>query len=235
MKKKGYEIEELVFRTFMKHVKANKLYLPFRWSVNHNNAFRDIVHQISQRSCDSYYNTVRNSCKVGSAFTQAKSVEDIINIMRDCNGGHKLEVAEDSKFQMEVMNMVNNLVHSCVEPYVGRNFEILEKIGSTVFEECCKALLGDSFKDMTEEAMAPEQRVFMKKMAEMGMPPIEHLNEDFLRMLHEHMERRRNRDISRSRWEEMPTVNDYVLTDSSNFSPNFYDTSRYVNYDDDLY
>ena len=43
-KNKDFEIEELVFRTFLKYIKANNLYTAFRLSINHTRGDKDIFH-----------------------------------------------------------------------------------------------------------------------------------------------------------------------------------------------
>lgn len=193
----NYDLEELVLRVFLKHVKANNLYIAFRWSVNHNNAYRDIIHALSSHMLrDSYKNSIYRISKVGSSFQFSSSINEMLRDMRNCSsGGHKVNVVNDGKCQMIIMTMVNNLIHSCIEHAIVKDFERLEKLGSSVFEEVCKKLFGDSFKDMTEEAIDPKQREFFEKMSKMGgMPNPEHIDDRLMRMIHEEMRRRmRNR------------------------------------------
>jgi len=185
----NYDLEELVLKVFLKHVKANNLYIAFRWSVNHNNAYRDIIHALSsQMMKDSYRHSLDRMSKLGSSFIYSSSIEEILTAMRNCNGGHKVNIVNDGKSQMIIMAMVNNLIHSCIEHAIIKDIQRLEKLGSSVFEEVCKKLFGDAFKDMTEEAIDPKQKEFFEKMG--GIPNLEHIDEKFLRMIHDEMRRR---------------------------------------------
>ena len=194
-----YDLEELVFKVFLKHIKNHKLYVAFRLSVNHNNSIRDIFHIIYPRVYDNeeYCNSIDRIYRIGSAFNNANSFQNLLGLMRACNGGRKLKVSNDGKFQMAIMQMVNNLLHSCVEYKALKdgNMKSLQELGATIFKEVCQRLFGDSFEDKTEEAIDPRQKKFLSKMAEMGgTPSFENIDKDFLRMLHDQI---RNRT-----WEE---------------------------------
>lgn len=202
--KKGYEIEELVLKTFLKHVKANNLYVAFRWAVHHEHKNRDLIHALSARMCyDRYNESMNRIAHMGCSFTHSNSMDSILRSMREMHGGTKLNVANDSKFQIVIMQMVNNLIHSCVEHAISHDMKRLEKLGSTIFEEVCKTLLGDSFKDVTEEAMDPRQRELAEKMAAMGgMLDPSHLDRDFLRLMQEQL--RQRLEIERENAEDEP-------------------------------
>ena len=192
IKKDGYEIEELVFRVFMKHVKANKLYIAFRWSVNHNDRTKskDIIHTLSRNMCrDRYCKSLDMMGRIGCGFTNASSIDSILEIMRNMNGKKKLTVSNDGDFQMEIMHMVNNLVHSCIEHALHKDIRKIEKIGSAIFEECCQKLIGDSFVDKTNDMMVPKDQEVINKMVEMGLPP----NMEFLEQLKTQLFERLNR------------------------------------------
>ena len=190
--KKGFEIEETVFKTFLKHVKAKKLYPIFRWSVNFTNGHpssTDIFHRLSATLIRDYRNKIDRVKRCGSSFINAHSVDDILLLMKDSHDKN-IVVEDTSKFQMAIMNMVNILLHSCIEYSIPRgNMMFLEELGSSIFEESCRALLGDSFKDITEEAIDPRQREFLAKIQDMvmahgGIPyGNEMLNENLLRGL----------------------------------------------------
>ena len=156
-------IEKMIFRTFMKHVKDNNLYTAFRWSVNHDNRDRDLIHVLSSNLCNTAYRHSLNRIgHIGCAFVSAKSIKDILNILHMHRRGQKVENSKE--FQMMLMNMVNILIHSCIEHAVSHNMQVLEKIGNTVFKEVGIALFGDDFKDMTEDMIDPRQREFIEAM-----------------------------------------------------------------------
>ena len=194
--KGDYEVEALVFRVFLKHIKANNLYIPFRWSVNRDKG--DIIHAISSTLCrNKYRHSSDMMARIGAAFASAHSCDDIITGLRYT--GKRVKKENNEQFQMSLMNMVNVLLHNCVEHAVTEDMQILEKIGSAVFEEVGKTLFGDSFKDITKEAIDPMQRDFMDKMHEMGMdmPSLrEESRERLMRFLRDRFrnERRRNQE-----------------------------------------
>lgn len=187
------DLEELVFRVFLKHVKSNNLYIPFRWSVNINGKNKDIIHMLSSNLCSkNYCNSKDRIARIGCAFSMSHSIGDIINILRLENKNHKIE--NTSQFQISLMNMVNMLIHNCIEHAIHKDFQVLEKIGSDVFEEVGKKLFGDDFKDMTEEALDPSQREFMDKMQRMRSLPSREEMLNYLREMHDRMRHEREED-----------------------------------------
>lgn len=176
---KGKKLEALVFRVFLKHVKANNLYIAFRWAVNRDNAHKDIIHALSSSLCrQSYRHSSDRISRLGCAFVSAHSIDDIIRFMQ-AEGGKSCN-DDDRKLQMTIMNMVNMLIHSCIEHALTNDMPRLEKIGSAVFEEVGKKIFGDDFKDMTEEVIDPRHHELFEKIKEMGdslgaLPPNEYV------------------------------------------------------------
>lgn len=214
----NYDLEELVLRVFLKHVKSRKLYVAFRLSVNHTNCMRDIFHVVSLKMIpNSYIDGSEKLNRVGSSFTSADSYSTLLHMMRDCCGGHKLNVTNDGKFQIAIMQMVNSLIHNCIEYKVlaNGNLQCLEELGGSIFKEVCHKLFGDSFEDKTEEAIDPNQREFLRKMAEMGgaQNPM-HIDRNFIRMVHDQMRQRQNEEPRRNNetWRNIPSA-PYFLDD----------------------
>lgn len=213
MKKDGkeFELEKLVFRVFVKHVKANNLYIPFRWSINFVNEDKDFVHVLSRILCPNrYYRSKDRISQIGAAFTATNSITDILKLMN--YGKTMTKIENTAKFQVVIMNMVNTLIHNCIEHAIENDIHILEKIGSAVFEEVGKTLFGEDFKDLTEEGIDPRQRDFMQKMQEMnnelrGFPRESY--EEFIKVMRERMRhdlarRARNREETERRYFEAP-------------------------------
>ncbi len=208
---KEFELEELVFKVFMKHIKANKLYMAFRWSVNHDRANRDLIHVLSSTLCgDKYIHSKDRILRIGAAFISAHSVNDILRIMNAERGKQKVE--NTAQFQISIMNMVNMLIHSCIEHAITSDMNILEKMGSAVFEEVGKTLFGNDFKDMTEEAIDPRHREFMEKMGQLNGEragfPQEPPSNEFLRAMRDRMRRvmERRRDNEERRYNARPMI-----------------------------
>lgn len=168
VKFKNSEFQEFVFRIFMKHVKANKLYLAFRWSVNHSNKGKDFIHVLSKKMFNRKYNeSYERICRLSSPFVNMSTNKEIIGTLYA--NSHNVLVENTSRFQMELMDMINLLIHYLIEhAVIDGDFKILEKIGSAVFEEVGKKLFGDSFKDMTSNELDKKQREFIEKMQSMN-------------------------------------------------------------------
>jgi hypothetical protein len=148
--KKGYELEFLILRTFLKYVKLNNMYNIFRCSVNLPNRNRDLYHVIASKLLYGY-GKISRLPKIDAFYMNAKSLDELLAMMHGMHGNFKIE--NNSKCQMIIMNMVNGLIHSCIEYAVDTDFSILEKLGEDVFTEVCKSLFGDNFVDKTAEAM----------------------------------------------------------------------------------
>lgn len=167
---KNYDVELLIFRVFLKHIKLHHLYHKFRCSVNIPNRHKDLFHLIASRVLMNYGNSIGKLGMMNPYYMQAKSLEEILSTMQQANGG-KLQIVNNSKCQMELMNTVNGLIHSCIEPFIVDEFGVLEQIGEGVFTEVCKNLFGDDFVDKTSEALDPKQREMMEKFGRMMPPP----------------------------------------------------------------
>ena len=169
-KRKDYDVELLILRIFLKHVKKHHLYHIFRCSVGIPNRHRDIFHTIASRVMRNYNNSLSNLGMVSPYYANTRSLEEFLATMRSTSGG-KLRIENDGNCQMTVMNIVNGLVHSCIEYAVGNNFGVLEKIGEGVFTEVCQNLFGDEFVDKTTEFLKPEQMEMLEKYGRMIPPP----------------------------------------------------------------
>ena len=158
------KIEKLVFRVFMKHVKANNLYAAFRLSVNHNKAYNDIVHVLFSRYTVDKYSKCLHTMKHigGTIFINANSINDILTVMHNDS---RINIDKnDRNTQMYIMNLVNVLIHNCIEHALVNNMMLIEKIGSAIFEEVGKKLFGEDFKDLTNEGLDPKQVELMERL-----------------------------------------------------------------------
>lgn len=173
MKKKNkekYDIELLILRIFLKHVKMHRLYHIFRCSVGIPNSHRDLFHIIASRVWRNYSNTVGRLGMMGSCYANSRSLDEFLMCMRS-NGGGKFQIVNDGNCQMAVMNIVNGLIHSCIECGIGEDFKVLEKLGEGVFTEVCQNLFGDEFVDKTTEMLKPEQMELLERYGRMIPPP----------------------------------------------------------------
>ena len=169
--KEKYDIELLILRIFLKHVKKHHLYHIFRCSVGIPNRHRDIFHTIASRVIRNYKNSLSNLGMVNPYYANTRSLEEFLATMRSTSGGD-FKIENSGNCQMTVMNIVNGLIHSCIEYAIGDNFTVLEKIGEGVFTEVCQNLFGDEFVDKTTEMLKPEQIELLEKYGRM-IPPLD--------------------------------------------------------------
>ena len=167
---KDFEIELLILRIFLKHVKMHHLYNQFRCSVNIPNRQKDLYHTIASRVLNRYNDTVGKLGMMGSCYINSVSLNDFLRMMRESCGGRIL-VENSNKGQVALMNVVNGLIHSCIEYSIGDRFAILEQIGEGVFKEVCQALFGDDFVDKTMEGLDPKQLEMLERHGRMMPPP----------------------------------------------------------------
>lgn len=160
---KNYEVESLVFRLFLKCVKKHGLYNQFRCSVNVNtqDTQNDLFHKINYRSNGNYRNSLSRLGSIGSPFMGCRNHKEFLAVLNNSNGG-RLMVENTSECQMKLMNMVNFIIHSCIEYSVYDHFEILENLGEETYNEVCKALFGKEFVDKTSELMTKEQENMLR-------------------------------------------------------------------------
>ena len=179
-KKETYDIELLILRIFLKHIKKYHLYHIFRCSVGIPNSHRDLFHIIASRVWRNYRHAVGRLGMVSPYYANSRSLDEFLMTMRNNSGG-KLKIENNGNCQMIVMNIVNGLLHSCIEYAIGDNFGVLEKVGEGVFNEVCQNLFGDEFVDKTTEMLKPEQMEMLEKYGRMIPPP--------------HMDRRHRGDV----------------------------------------
>ena len=167
---KGYETELLILRIFLKHVKLNHMYHIFRCSVGIQHRHKDLFHTIASRVLRNY-NSISKLGSIGSYYMNANSLKDLMDMMRGMYGGDVKNIDDSGKGQLALMNVVNGLIHSCIEYAVKDNFGILEKIGEGAFTEICEKLFGDKFEDKTKEAIDPRYIEMIEKYGRMMPPP----------------------------------------------------------------
>ena len=134
------QIEEIVLETLCRVCKENKIYSYLIFSISLNNY---ILSSIST------YKSIMSSNKE-NPFSRCNSKAEIIEILKTMKRNYPKDFSNDKKKQMMVMDYVNALIHYCLEIYICRNPLVkIEDIGSETFEESCKKIFGDDFKDET--------------------------------------------------------------------------------------
>jgi hypothetical protein len=102
---------------------------------------------------------VRDAQQGDNPFASASNREDIFSILRLLLGKDNMITKENNvdmgKVQMRITQLLNTLLHSCVEKTVG-SFSEIERIGQETFNMVCKEIYGDDFVDETEKNIPEE-------------------------------------------------------------------------------
>lgn len=186
---------EMVFRCLCRVLKNKKIYHRFRCfvghgiarkSFGHNGGTFNIVTKIydSMSSMQCYIMAAATS---DNPFFKTSCKSELFNTLQGMLGADIITEENNgdaNKVQTRVMQLLNTLLHCCVEKAVGEMSEV-ENIGRETFEMICKEIYGDDFVDETEKDI-PEE---MKKMIESRrrhfreIPKDMVVNRDFLEFL----------------------------------------------------
>jgi hypothetical protein len=102
---------------------------------------------------------VRAAQQGDNPFCNAFNKENIFSTLRILLGNDNMITKENNgdmgKVQMRITQLLNTLLHSCVEKTVG-NFSEIERIGQETFDMICKQIYGDDFVDETEKNIPKE-------------------------------------------------------------------------------
>lgn len=155
---KDYKIESLILRLFLKGIKKHNMYSNFRCSVNLSRNNRDFFHIMNKRGNALYKHWMDRLAMMHSQFLNCSNCRDILETIRQMNGG-SIKAENTAKGQMKLMNVVNALIHSCIEFSVidTKDLTVLEKLGEEIYNDVCLTLFGDEFVDQTEEMAKPNQ------------------------------------------------------------------------------
>ena len=166
---------DMVFRCLCRVLKNRKIYHRFRCFVGVCN--RTIYsHDLSTSiytilKCMQPY--VMDAQQGDNPFCSAANREDIFKILKQLLGEDNVITKDNSKdvgkVQMRITQILNTLLHSCVERTVN-NFLEIESIGQETFEMVCKEIYGDDFVDETEKNI-PEE---VKKLIHAQREYLEH-------------------------------------------------------------
>ena len=166
---------DMVFRCLCRVLKNRKIYHRFRCFVGVCNK-TIYSHDLSTSiyailKCMQPY--IMDAQQGDNPFCNAANREDIFKILKQLIGEDNA-IAKDGikdmgKVQMRITQILNTLLHSCVERTVN-NFLEIESIGQETFEMVCKEIYGDDFVDETEKNI-PEE---VKKLIHAQREYLEH-------------------------------------------------------------
>ena len=166
---------DMVFRCLCRVLKNKKIYHRFRCFIGiceKSIYSHDLTTSIyTTLKCMQPY--VRDAQQGDNPFCSAANREDIFKILKQLLGEENVitkdGIKDMGKVQMRITQILNTLLHSCVERTVN-NFLEIESIGQETFEMVCKEIYGDDFVDETENNI-PEE---VKKLIHAQREYLEH-------------------------------------------------------------
>ena len=152
---------DMVFRCLCRVLKNRKIYHRFRCFIgvcDKSIYSHDLTTSVyAMLECMQPY--VSDAQQGDNPFCSASNKEDIFSILRKLLGKDNMITKENNgdigKVQMRITQLLNTLLHSCVEKTVG-NFSEIECIGQETFNMVCKEIYGDNFVDETEKNIPEE-------------------------------------------------------------------------------
>ena len=152
---------DITFRCLCRVLKNRKIYHRFRCFIgvcDKSIYSHDLTTSVyTMLECMQPY--VRDAQQGDNPFCNASNKEDIFSILRQLLGNGNMIIKENNrdmgKVQMRITQLLNTLLHSCVEKTVG-NFSEIERIGQETFNMICKEIYGDDFVDETEKNIPEE-------------------------------------------------------------------------------
>lgn len=139
-------IEGTVLRKTLRVLKEKNLFQYLICAYSHSP--RSIIAWVIKRTKS--YNSISYASSSDNPFSSVDSYLDVINILKKMERGH--DGTHEKVIQMTVMDCTNSLLHYCLEKNLGKNGYDIGKIGELIFNESCKELLGDGFKDLTDSS-----------------------------------------------------------------------------------
>lgn len=146
---KDTSIEGTVLRKALRVLKEMNLFQYLICTYSHSP--RSIISWVIKRI--KRYNSISCASSSDNPFSSVDNYSDVVNILKKMERGH--DGTHEKVVQMTVMDCTNSLLHYCLERNLGKNGYDIGKIGELIFNESCKELLGDGFKDLTDSS--PQQ------------------------------------------------------------------------------
>ena len=139
------KIEHLVLKTLARTCKEKSIYPYIICSLcsSNNTLVGCVISQIKP------YKNIREVNSHDSPFIKCKTQDDVITTLY----GLRHRNSEENKAratQFRVMDNVNNLLRCCLERTLKSGINI-EDIGREAFENTCKKIFGEGFKDETDQ------------------------------------------------------------------------------------
>jgi len=137
---KEYYIEFLVLKNLSRILKQYKLFNLLKCTIGIDE--KPSIYTVFK---DAFPSSINKSA-LDNPFIKAKSLKDILIIMRGKNSNINLE--DDKSIQNHVVYTTNLVLHILIERKV-KKISLLEEIGEKVFKATCNDLFGEAFEDLT--------------------------------------------------------------------------------------
>ena len=171
------DLQILVFKYLCRVLKNKKIYHKFRCFIGHDMIILSTnSHGMYKYNLYSTFPCMKPIADMASSmgtsenpFFNASTVEAVISVFEAMFGKYDtIDEWDDRKVQSRVTQLINTLMHCCVEKTV-KDFRQLEDIGRETFDMVCRKIFGSNFVDETEKELPDNikkileaQRMFME-------------------------------------------------------------------------
>ena len=162
------DLQILVFKYLCRVLKNRKIYHRFRCFIGTGESLIPYSLYYSFR-CMKPIIDVALSQASENPFYRTTTMDDVIAAFEAMLGKYDtIDEWDDGKVQSRITQLINTLMHCCVEKTV-KDFRQLEDIGRETFDMVCKKIFGNNFVDETEKELPDNikkileaQRTFME-------------------------------------------------------------------------
>ena len=168
------DLQILVFKYLCRVLKNRKIYHRFRCFIGNGESGilsptrKPCIYCSSFRCMQPIVNVALSQASE-NPFFHATTMDSIITAFEVILGKHDtIDGWDDGKVQSRITQLINTLMHCCVEQTV-KDFRQLEDIGRETFDMVCRKIFGNNFVDETEKELPDNvkkileaQRMFME-------------------------------------------------------------------------
>lgn len=169
------DLQILVFKYLCRVLKNRKIYHRFRCFIGNGESVVSFTRKpciyglYSSFQCMKPIIDVALSQTSENPFFRTTTIDSVITAFEGMLGKYDtVNEWDDGKVQQRITQLINTLMHCCVEKTV-KDFRQLEDIGRETFDMVCRKIFGNNFVDETEKGLPDNikkileaQRMFME-------------------------------------------------------------------------
>ena len=166
------DLQILVFKYLCRVLKNRKIYHRFRCFIGHDMTAYGMYEYNLYSAFPCMKPIADMASSMGTSenpFFNTSTMEAVISVYESMLGQYDtIDEWDDGKVQQRVTQLINTLMHCCVEKTI-TDFHQLEDIGKETFDMVCRKIFGNNFVDETEKELPDNikkileaQRMFME-------------------------------------------------------------------------